>query len=318
MKSDNEKIRFQVDLDAESAERLEKLRVEAGSATKKQLFNTALSLLQWAAKETAKGRQIGSRGAIPTDFTRLLLPVETSGEEQQASPENAPIIRTLGELLQYIESLDYLSNESDDSYEFALGRMLELLPTEFERQQQLKNRTFMHLLHDALVSMVVEGPDIMDVEELRRRQIREPQHSVTVFARNFLDLTDLYDVVVENLQRGICYTYWQPNHFRFDELRNRLAKETRLKGVSLNDLMTCIILPELFFVTDFLIYDEGQTSMKGYINKLRRGLTIELLPMDPEHLNYLHGHLDSIYQSLKHSGGVITISEAKARLHKVA
>lgn len=50
--------RLQVDIDSEELERLEELRVLGGLRTKKELWNIAFTLLEWAANQKARGASI--------------------------------------------------------------------------------------------------------------------------------------------------------------------------------------------------------------------------------------------------------------------
>ena len=300
MPQDQTKIRFQIDLEHAVAERLEWLRRETGAATKKELFNIALSLVHWAVEENRRGRQIGSRGPSPMDFTRLMMPT-LDLSPTPTDEARAPIIRTLNELSEYIGSeLNYL--ESDDGFDQVLGRFLEIYPIELERAAQVQRRNRLGILRDTLLTVIL-GFDVMDVSELRRRQLVEPQHSVTVLARNFLDRDELYDVVVSNLLRGIQYTYWQRNPENFLELAAALSSDDRVREgqVDLPKLLSCILGPSLVFVTDVLIYDAGHETARGYINKLMEGRTVQLLPMDQEHLLFLSRNLNEIHQGLVNS-----------------
>lgn len=75
--------RVQLDLPADKVEQLDKLAREAGFATRKELFNNALTLLQWAVKETRRGRSIASVDEANERFTELHMPFLT-GLSQQA------------------------------------------------------------------------------------------------------------------------------------------------------------------------------------------------------------------------------------------
>lgn len=51
-------IRFQIELDRAQMEDLDRLAMEAGLRTKKELLNNALTLLKWAARQKAAGHSI--------------------------------------------------------------------------------------------------------------------------------------------------------------------------------------------------------------------------------------------------------------------
>lgn len=48
---------------------------EVGAATIRELFDNALTLLQWAAKETAKGRTIASVDDKKLHYSELQMPI---------------------------------------------------------------------------------------------------------------------------------------------------------------------------------------------------------------------------------------------------
>jgi hypothetical protein len=51
-------VRYQIELDEEQMAELERLRVLGGLRTKKDLWNTALTLLKWAATRKSEGWSI--------------------------------------------------------------------------------------------------------------------------------------------------------------------------------------------------------------------------------------------------------------------
>lgn len=66
--------RVQLDLPVERVEQLDRLAGEAGFSTRKDLFNNALALLQWAVKEARRGRAIASVDEANDRFTELNMP----------------------------------------------------------------------------------------------------------------------------------------------------------------------------------------------------------------------------------------------------
>lgn len=52
--------RFQVDLTDEQMTTLDRLAQQSGARTKRELFESALALFQWAARERSHGRNVGS------------------------------------------------------------------------------------------------------------------------------------------------------------------------------------------------------------------------------------------------------------------
>lgn len=70
-----QKVRLQIDLSPSELERMNVIMRMAGFKTRKELFNNALSLFEWAAYQVANGQAICS--ATPPDFkdlTRLAMP----------------------------------------------------------------------------------------------------------------------------------------------------------------------------------------------------------------------------------------------------
>ena len=82
--------RVQLDLPAERLEALERLMEEAGFKTRKDLFNNAVSLLQWAVKEARRGRAIASVDEETERFTELNMPFLSDLQHQVASKTTKP------------------------------------------------------------------------------------------------------------------------------------------------------------------------------------------------------------------------------------
>jgi len=76
--------RVQLDLPAERVAQLDRLADEAGFSTRKDLFNNALALLQWAVKETRRGRAIASVDEKAERFTELNMPFLSEISHQAA------------------------------------------------------------------------------------------------------------------------------------------------------------------------------------------------------------------------------------------
>ncbi len=82
--------RVQLDLSTERLEQLERLMEEADFSTRKDLFNNALSLLQWAVKEARRGRSIASVDEKTERFTELNMPFLSDIQHQAASKTAQP------------------------------------------------------------------------------------------------------------------------------------------------------------------------------------------------------------------------------------
>lgn len=67
--------RVQLVLPAERVRMLDQLAAEAGLATRKDLFNNALTLLVWAVGEVKRGRAIASIDESKQRFTELRMPM---------------------------------------------------------------------------------------------------------------------------------------------------------------------------------------------------------------------------------------------------
>ncbi len=68
-------IRIQFELPEEKVEELDTLMKEAHITTRKDLFNNALTLLEWAIKERKTGRTIASVDEDNKKYKELVMPV---------------------------------------------------------------------------------------------------------------------------------------------------------------------------------------------------------------------------------------------------
>ncbi len=67
--------KIQIELSEEKVEELDVLKRELNLRTKKELFNNALSLLKWAAKEVKSGRIIASMDEESQKYKELCMPI---------------------------------------------------------------------------------------------------------------------------------------------------------------------------------------------------------------------------------------------------
>ncbi|ETX08553.1 MAG: hypothetical protein ETSY2_04705 [Candidatus Entotheonella gemina] len=67
--------RIQFELPEDKITELEKLMSESGIKTKKELFNNALTLLEWAIKEKKAGRTIASIDETSNSYKEIMMPV---------------------------------------------------------------------------------------------------------------------------------------------------------------------------------------------------------------------------------------------------
>jgi len=68
-------IRIQFELTDEKNRELEVLMTEVGIRTKKDFFNNALTLLEWALKERKAGRVIASVDDEEKRYKQILMPI---------------------------------------------------------------------------------------------------------------------------------------------------------------------------------------------------------------------------------------------------
>jgi len=68
-------IRIQLELPEERVRELEALMSEVGLRTKKDLFNNALTLLEWAVKERKAGHVIASVDERENRIRQIVMPV---------------------------------------------------------------------------------------------------------------------------------------------------------------------------------------------------------------------------------------------------
>lgn len=72
---ESEKKRIQIDVTESYADFMENLASTAGIATKKELFNNAISLLNWAIGEIEKGNSIASFSKVENSIETLRMPI---------------------------------------------------------------------------------------------------------------------------------------------------------------------------------------------------------------------------------------------------
>lgn len=67
-------VRIQIDLDERRVKELEQVMAICGLATKKELFNNALTLFEWAVDSVRHGRTIASLNEAEQKFRELEMP----------------------------------------------------------------------------------------------------------------------------------------------------------------------------------------------------------------------------------------------------
>jgi hypothetical protein len=67
-------VRIQLDMPESQVKKIEAMMENSGIRTKKELFNVALSFLQWAQKEKNSGRIIASLDEKTEKYKEILIP----------------------------------------------------------------------------------------------------------------------------------------------------------------------------------------------------------------------------------------------------
>ena len=68
-------MRLQFEVSDELAEELTALQGDIGASTKKELFNNALTLLQWAVRQVKSGKIITATDESADSYSELNMPV---------------------------------------------------------------------------------------------------------------------------------------------------------------------------------------------------------------------------------------------------
>ena len=76
----NAKTRVQLDLSVSEIERLNWIMDVCDLSSRKDLFNNALTLLEWAVKEVSEGRKVASFDEQTKDRSVLTMPILRSAE----------------------------------------------------------------------------------------------------------------------------------------------------------------------------------------------------------------------------------------------
>ena len=84
-----EKVRVQIDFSRQKVEVVDRLVSACGLDTRKEFFNHALSLFEWAVKEVQTGREIGSINRATQDITVVNMPALTNIMQEKASVPNS-------------------------------------------------------------------------------------------------------------------------------------------------------------------------------------------------------------------------------------
>ena len=82
-------MRIQLELPEEKVRQLKGLMDEAGIKTYRELFDNALSLLNWSVREVRAGCFIASVDEVGRKYKELIMPILTSLSRRGASIESA-------------------------------------------------------------------------------------------------------------------------------------------------------------------------------------------------------------------------------------
>lgn len=75
-------MRIQLDLDEPGVERLNELREKTGIRTYKELFNNAITLLDWAVRQRQEGRIVASLDETNMNYKELQMPALEAAARQ--------------------------------------------------------------------------------------------------------------------------------------------------------------------------------------------------------------------------------------------
>ena len=88
------KTRFQFDVSIDRAEEVKDLLVATGCDTNKDLFNNALTLLEWAVAETSAGNTIASIDHKNDRYRELQMPILNAARKISAKQREATMSHT--------------------------------------------------------------------------------------------------------------------------------------------------------------------------------------------------------------------------------
>ena len=83
----NHMIKIQLEFAPEKVSRIETLMQDCAIRTKKELFNNAIALLEWAVQERLKGNIIAAVDEEENRFKDVCLPIFPKGNRKQPAPQ---------------------------------------------------------------------------------------------------------------------------------------------------------------------------------------------------------------------------------------
>lgn len=81
------KVRVQFDLTEEKVKEIEDIMTKSGMSSRKDVFNTALTLLEWAIEESERGHDIAAINRNEKEFFSLRMPVLDSAKKKQLNAQ---------------------------------------------------------------------------------------------------------------------------------------------------------------------------------------------------------------------------------------
>ena len=84
-------MRIQLDLDDAGVELLDELKEATGLKTHKELFNTAITFLEWAVKQREQGRIIASMDEGDKNYKEIVIPALEYAAKQARSREGVAV-----------------------------------------------------------------------------------------------------------------------------------------------------------------------------------------------------------------------------------
>lgn len=80
------KVRVQFDLTEDKVNEIQEIMDKSGMSSRKDVFNTALTLLEWAIDESEQGHDIAAIDRAKKEFFSLRMPVlDTAKKKQRAA-----------------------------------------------------------------------------------------------------------------------------------------------------------------------------------------------------------------------------------------
>jgi len=74
--------RIQFELTEDQVKEIEKLMKRTGTSTKREFFNNAIAILEWAVDESADGRKIASMDDSSHSYKELVMPIFRAAKQE--------------------------------------------------------------------------------------------------------------------------------------------------------------------------------------------------------------------------------------------